>query len=82
MTALTEGTVAAIFADISCLIAVDIEIQEEGIAPKSAFRNLFIGILPAPISHAPVCTLSTNTRHWKCRVRVKLHRGFESLPLR
>ena len=21
-------------------------------------------------------------RHWKCRVRVKLHRGFESLPLR
>ena len=20
--------------------------------------------------------------HWKCRVRVKLHRGFESLPLR
>ena len=21
-------------------------------------------------------------RHWKCRVRVKLHRGFESHPLR
>ena len=28
------------------------------------------------------CGSEAETRHWKCRVRVKLHRGFESLPLR
>jgi hypothetical protein len=33
LTALTEGTVAAIFAHLSYLIEVEVEIQEEGIGP-------------------------------------------------
>jgi hypothetical protein len=29
--------------------------------------------------HLMGCTMAVETHHWKCRVRVKLHRGFESL---
>ena len=40
LTALTEGTVAAIFAHFSYLIEVEIENQEEGIAPEVGVPQL------------------------------------------
>src|SRR5438876_10366144 len=44
-------------------------------------------MLPIPAQEQPVCEFGEVTewpivRHWKCRVGVKPHRGFESRPLR
>ena len=60
--------------------------------PPRSFDNLYTALyftrirvanrLAARSSENGEVTERPKVRHWKCRVRVKLHRGFESHPLR